>query len=142
MDAYPVFQALQESIGNRVTNVREHHGMTISELAKKMFIRVSRMKAIESGKRELGIINALMLKDIFGVSLDYLFAGHTEGLTPENSGLPPLNLDASEWEVFSEFMAAYALISPIERYDDLIYELMRHTLSHYTKLIHANLIEK
>jgi len=139
MKAYSV---LQESIGSRVTNVREYHGMTINELAEKMNIHVPRMKAIESGKCELGAVQALMLKDIFGVSLDYIFAGETKDLTPENSGLPPLNLDPNEWGFFSEFMAAYALISPSKRYDDLAYELMRYTFVHYTKMIHANLHEK
>ena len=139
MDAYSV---LQESIGGRVTTIREHYDMTINELAKKVSISVSRMKAIESGKCELSVIMALMLKDLFGVSLDYIFAGHTKGLSLENSDLPPLNFDFNEWWLFSDFMAAYALISPAKRYDDLIYELMRYTLVHYTKLIHANLIEE
>ena len=131
-----------EAIGKRVEYLRIYHGMRKTELADRLNISVLRMKEIESGERKLGFKKGMKLKEIFDVSLDYVFTGDTRALTSENGDLPALNFNPDDWQIFNEFVEAYTSTPPAKRDGNLIFEGIRYSLAHHTRLIHANFNEK
>lgn len=60
------------SIGKRVRELREMHGLTIMELAEKLGVGKSSISNWERGKCDPSLINAISLADIFDLSLDDL----------------------------------------------------------------------
>lgn len=60
------------SIGERIISLREEHGWTQKELAKRVTINVSVMNRIEANERPLKDYEVVLLANVFNVSADYL----------------------------------------------------------------------
>ena len=60
------------SIGERIISLREEHGWTQKELAKRVNINVSVMNRIEANERPLKDYEVVLLANVFNVSADYL----------------------------------------------------------------------
>lgn len=66
----------------RLKELREMHGLTQTECAKKVFISKNSYIRYEKGERMLPLDVAIFLADLYNVSIDYI-AGLTE--KPERS---------------------------------------------------------
>lgn len=74
-------------IGRRIVSVRRAHGLTQTAFAKRLGIRQHTLSEYESGERRPGVDTALVMREQFEMTLDYLYAG-------DHSGLPLRLVDA------------------------------------------------
>lgn len=70
------------SIGERIISLREEHGWTQKELAKRVTINVSVMNRIEANERPLKDYEVVLLANVFNVSADYLLGRSAINTTP------------------------------------------------------------
>ena len=125
---------LDREIGKRVRNLRKSHGLSRDVLAEQLGITLSHMGLIERGERGLTIQKCLILGELFCVSSDYILSGRGESSNLKKADLPVSQLTPHEWQLLTEFITAYSLISPEKRNADLIFEGIRFLLAHYTKI--------
>ncbi len=60
----------------RIRDLREDHDLKQSEVAEKLFLQREVYRRYETGQREIPLNIAIMIADIYNVSIDYL-AGRT-----------------------------------------------------------------
>lgn len=75
---------INKETGIRLQEMRECGAITQEKLAEMLDISNRQVAHIEAGERGLTVVNAIVLADEFGKTLDYIYRGKevTEGLDP------------------------------------------------------------
>ena len=68
----------------RIRELREDHDQTQQTIANKLYMQREQYRRYETGEREIPLNIAILLADLYNVSLDYL-AGRTNN--PKNPNL-------------------------------------------------------
>lgn len=82
------------TFGDRVAAGREAIGLTQSDLARRLGVKLKTVRAWEEDLTEPRANKLQMLSGVLGVSLMWLLNGEGEGLEPPDEQLAPLNMDA------------------------------------------------
>lgn len=69
-----------KEMGKRLVATREALGMTAADLCRAIDVTQSRWSQYESGKRRITMDVALRLKQTYGISLDWIYAGDPSSL--------------------------------------------------------------
>jgi transcriptional regulator with XRE-family HTH domain len=67
-------------LGTRIASLRQSHGFSQAQLARKLHISTSAVGMYEQGRREPSVETLVELSQLFGVSLDYLLSGRPDTL--------------------------------------------------------------
>ena len=67
----------KRALGERIRTARKALGWTQEVLANKLFISESYLTLIELGKRNISVDTVAALRDVLGLSADYLLFGTT-----------------------------------------------------------------
>lgn len=65
-------------LGPRIASLRQIHGLSQAELARRLHISTSAIGMYEQGRREPSVETLIALSREFGVSLDYLLSGRPD----------------------------------------------------------------
>lgn len=57
---------------NRLKELRAQKGLTQDELGKKLNVRSNTISNYEIGERNISIKNLIKMRELFGVSIDYI----------------------------------------------------------------------
>ena len=67
-------------LGTRIASLRQSHGLSQAELARRLHISTSAVGMYEQGRREPSVETLIALSREFGVSLDYLLSGRPDSV--------------------------------------------------------------
>lgn len=122
---------LARSIGKRIRQLREQHGVTQFELSEIIDISPSYMGLIERGQRQLTIKRMLVLCDFFRVTTDYVILGKSENQTGSKENLIPCLFNEAELELID----VLCKILIIRRFSKAELEFIREMINLCVKLI-------
>src|SRR5512134_2282132 len=71
---------LKREVGERLSIARDVLGMQQKEVARRAGMHPNHYGMVENGVRPLHIEDAIKLREVFKVTLDWLFCGDTSGL--------------------------------------------------------------
>lgn len=71
-----------KSVGQRIAHLRDKLGLTQDELAEHIDVSGKHIGRIERGESNPSPSTYVKLSQFFKVSMDYLFFGYTENITP------------------------------------------------------------
>jgi transcriptional regulator with XRE-family HTH domain len=74
---------LKRAVGERLSLTRDVVGLTQREVAQRAGMNTQAYSMVETGERPLHIEDAIRLRDVFKVDLDWIYCGETAGLKHE-----------------------------------------------------------
>jgi len=67
-------------MGRRLRQIRDAHGLSQASFAGRIAVKQHTYNGWETGARQPNIDNALRIREEFGITLDFIFAGDHTGL--------------------------------------------------------------
>jgi len=96
-------RAQLRNLGRQIRSLREHRGLSLSQLARQSGISVTGIRNIEFGRANPGLLTVVAILDVLGVSLDELVSlARRSGKTVHVARAPAAQRDASVQRPISE----------------------------------------